>query len=270
MEIRPRIARIALLALLVCGPGTYAESQDAPANSAELGILDAPAWTSGLDGYMGKVRARDLDSVTEVTVAFTYPNGERGIVTAVPTDDPDTFAFKIPPAPKSPPGVLTLSAEALYGMHGTDRLASETLSVPLSYREELDITGEAAIAYLYPLGGDAYTVRYVPCCNIYGGVTIAERVPVNPVETGEGLPEKLLSDFVVLEPDGLSASTMGMYFDFKLGPDAFNGVEEESIGLYEFDGKKWVEFQDYEVDRAAGRVSFHCPTGGEFVLVVKP
>lgn len=223
-----------------------------------------------LDGWKTNVTTHDLVGVIEVTIAYTYPNGTSGVVTAEPTDKPNTFAFAVPPAPDSPPGYLTFSAEALYGMHGTDRIASEPQSVPVSHAQELDITGQAAEVLLYPLAGDAYTVRYIPCCNIYGGMTYAERLTVNPVETNEGLPEKLLSDFIVLKPDGLSASTMGMYFDFKLGPDAFTSVTEGRPALFEFDGRKWIEVQTYELDREAGTVSLHTPTGGEYVLGVKP
>jgi hypothetical protein len=63
---------------------------------------------------------------------------------------------------------------------------------------------------------------------------------------------------------------MGMHFDFKLGPDAFKSMEHGAPALFEFDGKKWVEVQTYDLDRDAGTVSFHTPTGGEYVLGVKP
>ncbi len=228
-----------------------------------------PERVINLDGWKGVLKTSGIEELVEVTVAYTYPNGESGIVTAEPADAPNTYSFKIPPAPNSPPGQLRYSAEALYGAHGTDRLTSKPQTLPVSYASELDITGEAAQVLLYPLAGDAYTVRYIPCCNIYGGMTYAERLTVNPVETAKGLPEKLLSDFIVLKPDGLSASTMGMYFDFKLGPEAFKSAGGGTPALYEFDGEKWVETQTYEMNRDAGAVTMHTPNGGEYVLGVK-
>jgi hypothetical protein len=264
--MRPRYLHIPALILAALIAPTVAVAEGEPSFEFE----GLPKWVPNLDGFSGKVTVTGLDFIVEITVAYTYPDGERGVATAQPTSDPDTFVFTIPPAPDSAPGELSFSAEALYGMHGTDLLTSDSQSLPVSYLEELDITGEAATTYLYPLGSDGYKVRYIPCCNIYGGLTVAERVPINPLETSEGLPERLLSDFVVLKPDGLSASTMGMYFDFALGPDAFSGITSGSPGLYEFDGRKWTEFQDYVVDVDAGTVLFHCPDGGEFVLAVKP
>jgi hypothetical protein len=226
-----------------------------------------PAWVSDAAGFEGMVRVDGLESVIEVTIVYTYPGAKTGAVAAqVDEADRALFHFKLPPAPGSGPGHVTYHAEAVYGPHGTDRKTSGERTVPLSLTKELDITGEAAKALLYPLGGAEYTVRYVPCCNIYGGVTVAERVPVNPAETAEGLPATLLSDFIVLTPDGLSASTMGMYFDFALGADRMKGVRP---ALYEFNGKAWTEFHGYEVDLAAGRVSMHCPEGGTFVVGVK-
>ncbi len=226
-----------------------------------------PAWVSDADGFAATVRVGGLESVIEVSIAYAYPGGKSGVITAErDAADGALFRFKIPPAPGTGPGDVTYSAEALYGPHGADRKASETRTAPLGRVQELDITGDAAKALLYPMGGVEYTVRYIPCCNIFGGVTVAERVPVNPEETAAGLPDKLLSDFIVLKPDGLSASTMGMYFDFLLGAER---VKEGAPVLYEFDGKKWTEFHGYETDAASGRVSMHCPDGGTFVVGAK-
>jgi len=75
---------------------------------------------------------------------------------------------------------------------------------------------------------------------------------------------------VILEPDGLSASTMGMYFDFELGAERFDGLTADEVGLYEFLGTHWEEVATYEVDVETGAVTTHCPDGGIYVVGVKP
>lgn len=260
-----QILTIGLLGTLFAG-SAFAEGEPQPFSDWQ-----EPRWVTNLDGFEGSVRIEGLDFVVEAVAVYSYPDGTQGSVAAEPgADDPDRWHFAVPAAPEAGPGEMSYYVEVLYGMHGTDRRASETRRLPLSYAEELDITGEAAEVLLYPLPDKAYTVRYIPCCNIYGGMTYAERVPVCPAETDAGLPERILSDFMILEPDGLSASTMGMYFDFKLGPEAMEGLHAEDIGLYEIVADGWTEVQTYEVDVETGTVSVHFPDGGMLVLGVKP
>ncbi len=261
MYTAPRTSRwivLVQLSLLILPPATLAANP-----AVEFRFVKEPEIAHASSDFESIVRVTGVARLLSYTVTHAVAGHHGGSIHCKPTDPTLTEFSIVIPIPENATGWLTYSVSV-------DGHQSETRRVPVAFRQELDITGEAAVAYLYPLGSDAYTVRYVPCCNIYGGVTVAERVPVNPVETGEGLPETLLSDFVVLDPDGLSASTMGMYFDFNLGPGAFKGIGAGSPALYEFDGEKWVEFQDYQVDLEAGKVSFHCPTGGEFVLAVKP
>ena len=235
--------------------------------AAEFRFAGEPPWIAGVTAFNGAVRVEGLGPIAKLTIIYLYPDGKSGSVAAEPDKaDATLFHFKLPPSPGSGPGQMNFHAKAVYGPQGTDRIASASHAVPLSLLKELDITGDAAKALLYPIGGPEYTVRYIPCCNIFGGVTIAERVPVNPEENAAGLPEKVLSDFIVLKPDGLSASTMGLYFDFALGADRVKGV---TPALYEFNGKAWTEFHGYEVDAAAGRLSMHCPQGGTFVVGAK-
>lgn len=230
-----------------------------------------PRWVTNLDGFDGSVRIEGVDYLAEAVAVYTYPNGQEGTVHAEPDEkDPAVWHFTIPAAPEAGPGQMSYYVELRYGMHGTDRRSSETRVLPLSYAKELDITGEAAKPLYYPLPDDAYRVRYIPCCNIYGGMTYAERVPVCTADTKDGLPDKLLSDFVILRPDGLSASTMGMYFDFILGPEAVKGLTEDQIGLYEFVGDHWAEVQTYSVTPETGKVSTHFPDGGMLVVGLKP
>lgn len=196
------------------------------------------------------------------SVVLEYSLADGKVVTVEGKKDSQgsaVYRFTVP-IPESAAGLLSYAVVA-------DQVRSESHTIPIALEMELDITGDAAIALLYPIGGPEYTVRYVPCCNIFGGITMATRVPMNPEKSSVGLPEKTLSDFMVLSPDGLSASTMGMYMDFLLGPERFKKI---TPALYEFNGREWVEFRSYDVDPARGYISMHCPDGGTFVIAAKP
>ena len=88
------------------------------------------------------------------------------------------------------------------------------------------------------------------------------RSSANPLPTREGLPKTLLSDYVVLEPDGLTASTAGLYFRFR-----YNAPDEDTdVVAYEWRGDAWREILSYDIDRTQRLIDFHCPDGGVFVI----
>ncbi len=247
-------------------PGALAEGK-----SGVFLDWEEPSVVSNLDGFEGAMRVRDREGLGGGYVEFRYPNGKEGKVEleAEATGE-GLFRYSIPPEPNAGLGDLTYSVHLIYGDKALRMVTSSLRRVPMSYAEELDITGEAAVPLLYPLPDEAYQVRYVPCCNIYGGVTDALRSPVNPTGADAGLPETLVSDFVVLEPDGLSASTSGMYFEFTYDAEKVKALGEAGFALYEWDGNdSWSEALSYEVDEASRKVSFHCPDGGAYVLGVK-
>lgn len=224
-------------------------------------FLDEPAVVRAGSTFESNIRVTGLPRIGSTEVFHAVKGGGARGEISCKIQDPDFNVITVTAeVPEAAAGWFT------YWVAAND-IRSETRKVPVIHEQELDITGDAAIALLYPLGVDGYTVRYVPCCNIFGGITIATRTPVNPEESREGLPEKILSDFLILSPDGLSASTMGMYMDFELGPERFEGV---TPALYEFNGREWVEFSTYEVDADRGYLSMHCPNGGTFVIAAKP
>lgn len=252
-------------ALSLCSAALVA-SADNP--SATFEFLNEPRWISNASAFHTTVRIEGAPAPRNVTVEYTQLDSESSTAHAKQdASDTTLYGFKLPLEAEAGPGMLNYTVVVSPSNDPSKSIRSETRTIPVALEQELDITGDAAIALLYPLGGDEYTVRYVPCCNIFGGITIATRVPVNPEESSEGLPEKILSDFLILSPDGLSASTMGMYMDFEFGPERFEGV---TPALYEFNGREWVEFSTYEVDPDRGYLSMHCPNGGTFVIAAKP
>ncbi len=224
-------------------------------------------WVSSGAALNGVVSIRAEKPASTVRVEYSTEKSSGEVVASMDANDTSAFTFQIPPLGNTSPATLTLRAVAIFSESSKSPVNSESRTIPVALEQELDITGDAAVALLYPIGGPEYTVRYVPCCNIFGGITMATRVPVNPEKSATGLPEKILSDFIVLSPDGLSASTMGMYMDFLLGADRFKGV---TPALYEFNGREWVEYASYTVDAARGYLTMHCPNGGTFVIAAKP
>ena len=161
-------------------------------------------------------------------------------------------------------GKTTIAVAIVLFATGESSAGTEKPKGALSYSAELDITGPAAVPIFFELGDDRALVRYVPCCNIYGGTLTAARGPERPMESKEGLPVRLLSSFVTLDPDPLTASTAGLYFQFK-----FHSEDADEVAAYEWRDGQWKEMLSYEIDAAAGTVSFHCPDGGIFVLGIK-
>lgn len=212
-----------------------------------------PAWVKADEGFRYPYSAE----VAVVTATIAYPGAEPVSLNdeSIRNGEGGITYIDVPPSTADDPGVATLRFSLADG-----EIVEE--EVPVSHYREIDITGPAAESLYTPLPADDYLVDYIPCCNIYGGLLIAERIPVNPWETDAGLPENRLTDFVQLTPDGLTASTMGLYFEFGYESE----LPAEQIGLYEFGRSKWREVFDYSVDAEKKRVRFHCPDGGTFVV----
>ena len=232
---------------------------------------------NNLEPSEGSVRVAYREAFRGGAVAYEYPNGVTGhVALKADSSDEGLFRFSIPAEPEAGLGEFKYSVQMILPLSANDgtqalRLISSVhRSIPMAYAEELDITGEAGVPLLYPLPDEAYQVRYTPCCNIYGGLTDALRVPVNPTGAVKGLPERLLSDYVVLEPDGLSASTSGLYFDFTYDAEKLKALGGAAVALYEWNGNDaWSETLSYQVDEKSRKVSFHCPDGGAYVLGAK-
>lgn len=253
---------LVLIAGLVCGMA----SATTPASDAVVAEWQLPEWASNVDGARGEVRVESKDPVQQIMVHYAYPDGTEGSVAAKPVGgNADKYTFRVPGVFDAGTGSLNLHAEVVTAS-GT--VNTDIQQVPLAYEEDLDITGNPPVELRFPLGGDDALVKYIPCCNIFGASTIAKRVPANPMGTTEGLPAKLFSDFIVLEPDQLSASTAGLYFQFTYMPDRLADVDESNLSVYEYDWAvdRWAPLLDFEQDASANTITIHCTHGGAFVL----
>ncbi|PCJ52308.1 MAG: hypothetical protein COA73_16350 [Candidatus Hydrogenedentota bacterium] len=265
--IKPINTYTLLSLLLVCSHVAAAS------NNPLFDPWEMPALANPGMPVEGQMRIENVEDIIEAICFYTYPDGVTGqVVCMIDVDDPALFSFVIPP-PESPQvGLLTYYVEVLHGMHGTDRTASPKQTIPLVYEEDLDITANPPeiLYFNLPPQDDAYTVRYKACCNILGASIIVRRSPVNPMETADGLPDTLYSDFVELEPDELSTSTAGLYFVFEFDPATFADTLEKAPILYEFvwTKMKWLPHFNYQVVDG-NKIDIQAVEGGVFVLGAK-
>jgi hypothetical protein len=257
------------LLLFVVMPLRATDAQD----SALFDGWQIPALADPAKPIKGEVRLENMDDVLEATCFYTYPDGTTGETTCtMDADDPSLFRFMIPASEFPQVGLLTYYVEALHGMHGTDRTASAKQTLPLVYETDLDITANPPeiLYFNLPPQDEAYMVRYKACCNIMGASILATRTPMNPMETDAGLPDTLYSDFVVLEPDELSASTAGLYFVFEFDPTLFAELPDKAPTLYEFvwEKMKWLPHLSYKVVDG-NKIDLQTVEGGAFVLGAK-
>ena len=230
------------------------------ARAGEALLVDwvAPAWVDATEAFEVSFSMDGGGEYESVTCGYRYPDGTEGRVECV--GEGGDFVALVPGAVRPQVGALSLRIRVVTGGGSIESAARE---VALAYVEELDITGDPPVVLPYALGDASHLVRYIPCCNIFGAALMASRVPINPKETSKGLPDAILSDFVILEPDELATSTAGTYMQFRLGPDL-----EVPVVAYEYDWKieGWREVLSYDVDVEQGTVDFHCPDGGTYVI----
>lgn len=257
---------LALLLAIVPALSAVASS-DAPRTQPAVAFSDwqEPAWADTFDGFSISVRVKSSSSIKEVVSEVIVGDSDPITISGkVKADDSEVYTFDLRPLDEPSFGMLTFRAKVTMADGATH--TSEERTLPLAYIEDLDITGNPPVVLPYPLFDKTHVVRYIPCCNIFGASIIAKRIPLNPMETDDGLPETLLSDFIVLEPDDLSASTAGTYMRMSYELKALKSGSRASLYHYDWASRSWSEVLSYEVNVDTGVIDFHCPDGGEFVL----
>jgi hypothetical protein len=228
------------------------------------------SWADPLEDYAGRLVVSGLDGVSGVVVSYVYPGGKSGEVVGALSGESAVAGSGVVYDFVIPGDVVAQLGELKYGVkvsYGGDKVFESEGVIPLGYVEDLEITANPPEILWFALGDESATVRYTACCNILGASVIAKRIPVNPQESGVGLPERLYSDFVWLEPDALSASTAGLYFEFGFNPADFVGRDGDAPVLYEYNwrDKDWSPILHYEI--VDGKViDFPATEGGIYVL----
>lgn len=265
----PAILRIALsLTIGLAACSAFASDSAPNPNSVTFSNWEYPRWVDPFDGLEISVRIEGLQENAEVACNIEYSSEERHVISGIPESaDPNVYSFSIPPAKNTLFGTLNFSIQAK--REGNLLAASDTQSIPLAYSEELDITGNPPVVLPYPLFDETHVVRYIPCCNIFGATMIAQRIPVNPMDTSDGLPKRFLSDFVIIEPDDQTASTAGTHMRFVYDVERLGEGDNPQPFMFDWPQRAWTPIKTYEADLENGIVDFHCPDGGEFVLAVQ-
>ena len=231
-----------------------------------------PAWGSPWEDIEGSVRIVDTGRIADVLARYAYPNGAKGQAACRRDEiDSERFHFAIPAELEAGLGNLKYTIEVrLENDDRAESLMSGARSIPMGYEEDLDITANPPEILWFELGDKSATVRYTACCNILGASIIAKRTPVNPMESRKGLPESLYSDFVSLEPDALSASTAGLFFEFGFYPADFESTPKKIPVLYEYNWlhKEWAPVLSFEVVDG-NTIDFPATEGGIYVLAKK-
>jgi len=227
-----------------------------------------PESTTNLDSVSGSVKISAAATPVRVACSYVYPNGERGEVECTEHDSQKgVYNFTIPSKENGGVGDILLYVRFRPSLDTKTYVSSHSKSVPMAYEEDLEITANPPEVLHFDLVSPAYQVRYNPCCNILGASVIAKRLPALPTPSDAGLPETLLSDFIHLEPDDLSASTAGLYFTYTFDPEKVTSAGQKIPGLFEYDMRKdeWFKSPN-SIVMEGNKIDFHCPAGGYFVL----
>lgn len=258
-----RLPIAALLIIFGIGIGVAAMADDATPKRATDWQL--PKYLPSMDTLKGSVRVADVAPTSKVLCRYTYSTGGGGVaVCAADAADSSLYAIRVPGIDKPALGEVVLRFEIVSEKGGVVPLGNRV--VPMAYSEELDITGNPPIILPFPLAGEGVKVLYEPCCNIFGGVMWVRRIPVNPIEDFEGLPEKLLSDFADIEPDELTRTTAGLHMQMIYYTEEAKRLGVDDVGVYTHGRRGWREMLSYDVDKESGIINFQCPDGGIFVL----
>jgi hypothetical protein len=224
-----------------------------------------PEWVNPLEEVVCEVQVIGIENIREVKINYGYPNGLKGELVAKANSKNDKlFRFSIPAEEMAGLGKLSYVVEVT---NGVDVSVSNERKISMGYEEDLEITANPPEVLWFPLGDKSAVVRYKACCNILGASIIAKRTPVNPMESSEGLPAKVYSDFIWLEPDALSASTAGLYFEFGFEPKDFVLNKKRFPTVYEYDWRDevWEPVISFEI--VDGKiVDFPATEGGVYVL----
>ena len=212
-------------------------------DGARIDALRHPKWVDRTLPIEGTVAVSDAAGVMEVLCRYTYPDGREGEVACEPlTDEQDRYRFVIPAAGPDVSGDITFRLVAQSNPAWPVTTESPERRVVLS-----------STATLQSDDG--------PACTI-------ERVPVNPYESAEGLPGKVLSDFYVVAVE--SGGSVPDTFAIPIDPAAILPVLRSTLAAYTWNGARWepASGASFEVDEDA--VSITLGSGGAFVVAAEP
>ena len=223
-----------------------------------------PAWATPSQAFEGEATL-DVPSNTRVTCQYAYSGGSKGEIPCTPNEgDGGAYRFSIPAEPGTDADKLSFWLE-VSGADGQTH-ASERVTVPRSQELDIEVSGKTDEELTFPLDDWEAELLFRPCCLIVSGWIAAERIPVLPTPTAEGLPGVILSPYFRIDPDQLVEATGGLYVRVSYGDPGKAGVDPASIRPYQWRDNRWTTVFDPVFDGENQTVKFHFATGGLFVI----
>ncbi len=265
-ESRRPVAVSAIFVLLGALCPVYAENV-----AADPGLLvhwTHPPWASPSKPFRGAVAVANSGTAS-LQCHYQYPNGQKNTVACTPKEgEPETFIFAVPPPKKHSSGMLEFWLEEV--IDSTDTKRSLRRSVPYSDETEIEVSGQTDVELTFALKSWDVQLLFKPCCLIVSGWIEAERIPVLPTSSRDGLPDMVLSPFYRLEPDDLVKATGGVKVKAHYGGEAAKKVKPESIRAYQWKEGSWSPVLDPVHDLENRTITFRFAYGGTFVIAGEP
>ena len=221
---------------------------------------------------LGRVRVADLSGIVKVLCRYRFPDGKEGqALCAASEDDAGSFAFTIPPAGEKNTGRVTFTVEAWGNPAWPVGSESEEQSVLLASVTPLRFSGKAGEQIAVPVAGakGGLMATLTPAQDTDGAVVVLERMSDNPVSDATGLPETILSDFLLLREDK-ALLLDGLALCVPYDNDAAQETLASSLTAYSWQDKRWEAMPDAAKDTDDGTVTFACGKGQYFVIAAKP
>jgi hypothetical protein len=256
--LKPIFAFVALSALFA------AEGIAATAQPLLILKLDVPAWIAKDSTLHGNVSLETIPGLSHVRCEYTV-DGKAESVDCKPGESAKLFSFSIPPLKVAASNSLALAIRA-QSADGGVAYESKPHIIALADVSELDITGAAAEVLKYPLQRLGLNAEFIPCCNITGGTTRIERIPINPEPNVDGLPKRLVSSFVRATPCPLSKASAGLALDLLVDTSLSPKPVMANVKAYRWHESSWKPVLNTKLDETRAAISFHVPDGGTFVL----
>lgn len=222
-----------------------------------------PAWATPSKPFKGEARL-EVPADAKVYLHYAKPGGtDERIPCKTGESEEGIFRFTIPAQDGSGGDKLPFWLEADAPNSGVQ--TSKRQSVPMSDEVEIEVSGHTDQELTYPMSDWGAAILFRPCCLIIAGWITAERIPVLPAPTSEGLPSTLLSPYFRVDPDQLVKATGGVNVRVSY-TGSKPGVDPQSIRPYHWKDGRWSPVFDPVLDAKNRNVTFPFPSGGIFVI----
>jgi hypothetical protein len=223
-----------------------------------------PAWATPSKPFSGEVHL-DVPVDTTVYLHFATPGGPSERVPCEAAEgNGNAYSFSIPAERDPDADEISFWLETVHPDLGAR--TTEPKTVPQSEVLEIEVSGRTDEELSYPLGDWWAELLFKPCCLIISGWIAAERIPVLPTRSSQGLPDHLLTPYFRIEPDQLVEATGGVNVRISYEIPAGSEVMPDSIRPYHWKDGRWSPVFDAILDSENQSVTFPFVTGGIVVI----